>query len=195
MVGVRGDPGRVEHQQSVGPNPVDGRDDVVDEGRQVDVGQATVAVVAQRDRPDAQDVRGGPQLVGAHGRQVRRVGTEGRCATTGEAQDVDARAGAGERVDHRAEAERLVVRVRDDREDALPVGQIRVRHVPPLPRPDLRDYTPWGIVPASRRPGGPTRMCSPAICNQCRKVTYSGCGMHVEQVLASVPTENRCTCR
>ena len=30
-------------------------------------------------------------------------------------------------------------------------------------------------------------MCSPAVCHQCRKVTYSGCGMHVAQVMASVP--------
>ena len=38
-------------------------------------------------------------------------------------------------------------------------------------------------------------MCSPAICSQCRKVTYTGCGMHVEQVLANVPQDQRCTCR
>lgn len=38
-------------------------------------------------------------------------------------------------------------------------------------------------------------MCSPAPCRSCNKVTYSGCGMHVEQVLASVPPQNRCTCR
>jgi hypothetical protein len=38
-------------------------------------------------------------------------------------------------------------------------------------------------------------MCSPAICGQCRKVTYSGCGQHVGQVMANVPPENRCNCR
>lgn len=38
-------------------------------------------------------------------------------------------------------------------------------------------------------------MCSPALCHQCRKVTWSGCGMHASQVLASVPPEKRCTCR
>jgi len=38
-------------------------------------------------------------------------------------------------------------------------------------------------------------MCSPALCSACRKVTYSGCGMHVDQVLASVPADKRCTCR
>lgn len=38
-------------------------------------------------------------------------------------------------------------------------------------------------------------MCSPAICRVCNKVTYSGCGMHVDQVLANVPADRRCTCR
>jgi hypothetical protein len=38
-------------------------------------------------------------------------------------------------------------------------------------------------------------MCSPALCSRCGKVTWSGCGMHVAQVMASVPTERRCTCR
>jgi hypothetical protein len=38
-------------------------------------------------------------------------------------------------------------------------------------------------------------MCSPALCYQCNKVTYSGCGMHVDQVLRNVPAERRCTCR
>jgi hypothetical protein len=38
-------------------------------------------------------------------------------------------------------------------------------------------------------------MCSPAICHRCRKTTYSGCGMHVDQVLANVPPQQRCTCR
>jgi hypothetical protein len=38
-------------------------------------------------------------------------------------------------------------------------------------------------------------MCSPVLCRTCGKVTYTGCGMHVDQVLASVPPERRCTCR
>ena len=38
-------------------------------------------------------------------------------------------------------------------------------------------------------------MCSPAICPRCRKATYAGCGMHVDQVLAGVPQDKRCTCR
>lgn len=38
-------------------------------------------------------------------------------------------------------------------------------------------------------------MCSPAICNQCKKVTYTGCGQHLDQVFAGVPENQRCTCR
>jgi hypothetical protein len=37
-------------------------------------------------------------------------------------------------------------------------------------------------------------MCSPARCARCRKVTWRGCGRHVEQVLAGVPAKDRCTC-
>jgi hypothetical protein len=38
-------------------------------------------------------------------------------------------------------------------------------------------------------------MCSPAVCHKCEKITYSGCGMHVDQVFAGVPKDRRCTCR
>lgn len=38
-------------------------------------------------------------------------------------------------------------------------------------------------------------MCSPAMCGRCQKITYSGCGMHVDMVLANVPAERRCDCR
>lgn len=38
-------------------------------------------------------------------------------------------------------------------------------------------------------------MCMPAVCRKCGKATYSGCGQHVEEVLAGVPKEKRCTCR
>jgi hypothetical protein len=38
-------------------------------------------------------------------------------------------------------------------------------------------------------------MCSPAMCRACGKVTYSGCGRHVDLVLAGVPESRRCTCR
>ncbi|PWI11784.1 hypothetical protein DIZ27_03430 [Streptomyces sp. NWU339] len=37
-------------------------------------------------------------------------------------------------------------------------------------------------------------MCQRAVCRSCRKVTYEGCGRHVEQVLAGVPTTQRCAC-
>ncbi len=38
-------------------------------------------------------------------------------------------------------------------------------------------------------------MCSPARCPRCQKVTWTGCGMHANQVLSMFPTEQRCTCR
>ena len=38
-------------------------------------------------------------------------------------------------------------------------------------------------------------MCSPATCPRCRKVTWSGCGQHVDAVMAGVPNSQRCTCR
>lgn len=37
-------------------------------------------------------------------------------------------------------------------------------------------------------------MCSPATCNRCGKVTWSGCGQHVEQVMARVPKAQQCSC-
>lgn len=38
-------------------------------------------------------------------------------------------------------------------------------------------------------------MCRRVECNQCKKPTYAGCGMHIEQVLGDVPKAQRCTCR
>jgi hypothetical protein len=37
-------------------------------------------------------------------------------------------------------------------------------------------------------------MCRRATCRACRKATWSGCGAHVEQVMAGVPAEDRCAC-
>jgi hypothetical protein len=36
------------------------------------------------------------------------------------------------------------------------------------------------------------RVCRPVICKTCNKVTWAGCGMHVEQVLAGFPSSERC---
>ncbi len=38
-------------------------------------------------------------------------------------------------------------------------------------------------------------MCSPARCSTCGKVTWRGCGMHVDAVMAQFPVSERCTCR
>jgi hypothetical protein len=37
-------------------------------------------------------------------------------------------------------------------------------------------------------------MCTRVTCRTCGKPTYSGCGMHVEQVLGDVPRLKRCRC-
>jgi hypothetical protein len=38
-------------------------------------------------------------------------------------------------------------------------------------------------------------MCRRVECAKCKKPTYAGCGMHIEQVLGDVPREKRCSCR
>jgi len=38
-------------------------------------------------------------------------------------------------------------------------------------------------------------MCYPAKCNRCGQVTWSGCGAHADQVLATVTPAERCTCK
>jgi hypothetical protein len=38
-------------------------------------------------------------------------------------------------------------------------------------------------------------MCSRATCARCGKVTWSGCGRHVDTVMAGVPEAQRCTCQ
>ncbi|MBD8507083.1 hypothetical protein HT102_11345 [Hoyosella sp. G463] len=35
-------------------------------------------------------------------------------------------------------------------------------------------------------------MCYPVNCRQCGKTTWSGCGMHVDQVMRGVPKNERC---
>ncbi len=37
-------------------------------------------------------------------------------------------------------------------------------------------------------------MCSPVPCDHCGKTTWAGCGMHVAEVLARIPKEDRCVC-
>ena len=46
-----------------------------------------------------------------------------------------------------------------------------------------------GAVPAAER--NPT-VCQPVLCRICGKVTWTGCGDHVEQALAGIPDEMRC---
>jgi hypothetical protein len=37
-------------------------------------------------------------------------------------------------------------------------------------------------------------MCTRISCRRCGKPTWVGCGRHVEQVMAGIPEEKRCTC-
>lgn len=37
-------------------------------------------------------------------------------------------------------------------------------------------------------------MCRPVPCPSCGKTTWAGCGNHVDQVKASVPANQWCTC-
>lgn len=38
-------------------------------------------------------------------------------------------------------------------------------------------------------------MCRRVTCDRCGKPTYTGCGAHIEQVLAGVPKPERCQCK
>jgi hypothetical protein len=37
-------------------------------------------------------------------------------------------------------------------------------------------------------------MCRQVKCRQCAKTTWAGCGQHVDQVMAGVPSSQRCAC-
>ena len=37
-------------------------------------------------------------------------------------------------------------------------------------------------------------MCSQAFCNECKKITWDGCGQHIEEALDGVPEEQLCKC-
>jgi len=37
-------------------------------------------------------------------------------------------------------------------------------------------------------------MCYPVQCPKCGKTSWGGCGQHVDSVMRSVPTSQRCTC-
>lgn len=37
-------------------------------------------------------------------------------------------------------------------------------------------------------------MCFPVVCPTCKKITWDGCGEHVDEVMANVSDDRRCTC-
>ncbi len=57
-------------------------------------------------------------------------------------------------------------------------------------------HTPGGIFDpqASDPKGTPLDMCRQVKCRQCSKTTWAGCGQHVNQVMAGVPSSHRCSC-
>ena len=80
-----------------------------------------------------------------------------------------------------------------------PAG-LALREAVTVPGPPVRSRalpidTPWGILGSGVYPmGNGEPMCSPAVCGRCKKITWSGCGAHADQVMAGVPAEKRCTC-
>ena len=44
------------------------------------------------------------------------------------------------------------------------------------------------------RLGERVTMCRRIECPRCKKPSFAGCGMHVEQVLGDVPKHERCSC-
>jgi hypothetical protein len=62
-------------------------------------------------------------------------------------------------------------------------------------RSDCCPIYPWGyMISESAARKEAIRMCSPAVCSECSKITYTGCGMHVDQVLAMFTEDERCKC-
>ena len=37
-------------------------------------------------------------------------------------------------------------------------------------------------------------MCYPVPCSNCAKTTWNGCGDHIDEVMAGVAEQQRCTC-
>jgi hypothetical protein len=37
-------------------------------------------------------------------------------------------------------------------------------------------------------------MCSPITCNLCNKITWQGCGEHLDEVFAGIPEDQICVC-
>ena len=37
-------------------------------------------------------------------------------------------------------------------------------------------------------------MCSQVICETCKKITWAGCGEHIQEALAGVEEDQLCTC-
>lgn len=58
----------------------------------------------------------------------------------------------------------------------------------------MMDPRPATILDHDVDEGGLLTMCKPIQCENCGKITWTGCGEHVEQVRAQVRAEDWCTC-
>ena len=38
------------------------------------------------------------------------------------------------------------------------------------------------------------KMCFQVVCDDCKKITYGGCGRHMESALRGVPEDKKCKC-
>jgi hypothetical protein len=55
--------------------------------------------------------------------------------------------------------------------------------------------SPWlAPVEKNEQRRGVRTMCHQVMCERCARPTWSGCGSHIEQALADVPSYERCTC-
>lgn len=64
--------------------------------------------------------------------------------------------------------------------------------------PGARGLVTLRASPSTGRPTEPeeiTPVCYPVTCTTCGRTTWDGCGLHADDVLASVAPEARCTCR
>lgn len=50
------------------------------------------------------------------------------------------------------------------------------------------------LQPSTKRELKESPMCSPALCPICKKVTWTGCGNHIEQALSGYSDDQLCHC-
>ena len=120
-----GHPGVVEDEQPDGAGAGGGVCDVAGQLGRRDAGQAAVGVIQQGDTGRPEFGSRPAQFGFAHAVQIGVHLVQGGCPAVGEAQDVHGSTGRRELVDDRAQAEALIIGVRDHHQHAWPGGQHR----------------------------------------------------------------------